>query len=74
MKCANCENHKHFECIDCLNDHKTYLCECDCHDASTKPHKLEKHWMQESSKTWKFIFFIGFLTKNLHNLQLILMI
>ncbi len=43
MKCANCENHKHYECIDCLNEHKTYLCECDCHDASTKSHKLEKH-------------------------------
>ena len=31
MICANCENHKHFECIDCQNDHKTELCNCDCH-------------------------------------------
>ena len=31
MKCANCENHKHYECIDCQNDHKTELCDCECH-------------------------------------------
>jgi len=43
MKCANCENHKHYDCIDCQSDHKTHLCECDCHDASTKPHKEQKH-------------------------------
>ena len=32
MKCANCENHKHYECIDCQNDHKTELCDCECHE------------------------------------------
>ena len=31
MICASCENHKHFECIDCQNDHKTELCNCECH-------------------------------------------
>lgn len=43
MICAACENRKHYECIDCLNDHKTYLCQCDCHDEETKPHGKEKH-------------------------------
>jgi len=43
MKCANCEKHKHYDCIDCQSDHKTHLCECDCHDASTKSHKEQKH-------------------------------
>lgn len=43
MKCASCEDHKHYDCIDCP-DHKDNLCDCDCHDSSTKPHKkLEKH-------------------------------
>ena len=31
MICASCENHKHFECIDCQNNHTTNLCSCDCH-------------------------------------------
>ncbi|GBF24886.1 hypothetical protein MnTg01_01231 [archaeon MnTg01] len=38
MKCASCEGHKHYDCIDCP-EHKAYLCDCDCHDASTPPHK-----------------------------------
>ena len=38
MKCASCEDHKHYDCIDCP-EHKKYLCNCDCHDASTPPHK-----------------------------------
>jgi len=25
MICAACETRKHFECIDCMNDHKTHL-------------------------------------------------
>ena len=36
MICANCENHKHYECIDCLNDHNTHLCNCDCHQTEHK--------------------------------------
>ena len=36
MLCANCENHKHYECIDCINDHKTHLCNCDCHEIQHK--------------------------------------
>ncbi len=40
MICASCETRKHFECIDCLNDHKTYLCSCDCHDENTSPHPV----------------------------------
>gem|GEM_PF-6791592 len=31
MICASCEKHKHYECIDCQNNHKTELCSCDCH-------------------------------------------
>ena len=40
MICAACEARKHFECIDCINDHKTYLCSCDCHDENTEPHPV----------------------------------
>ena len=40
MICAACESRKHFECIDCMNNHKTYLCSCDCHDENTKPHPI----------------------------------
>lgn len=43
MICGNCEKSKHFECIDCQNDHKTYLCECDCHDENTPPHNDKEH-------------------------------
>ena len=43
MKCASCENRKHYECIDCQNDHKTYLCNCDCHDENTMPHGEQSH-------------------------------
>lgn len=42
MKCASCEDHKHYDCIDCP-DHKAHLCECDCHDATTQPHKKSKN-------------------------------
>lgn len=38
MICAACEARKHYECIDCKNNHSTYLCSCDCHDENTKPH------------------------------------
>ena len=43
MICASCENRKHYECIDCKSDHKTYLCNCDCHDENTKPHSEQSH-------------------------------
>ncbi len=43
MICGNCEKRKHFECIDCQNDHKTYLCDCDCHDENTPPHNDKEH-------------------------------
>ena len=26
MICAACESRKHFECIDCMNNHKTHIC------------------------------------------------
>ncbi len=40
MICAACETRKHFECIDCMNNHKTHLCSCDCHDENTEPHPV----------------------------------
>ncbi len=40
MICSSCENHKHFECIDCQNNHTTELCDCDCH-LSEHEHKHE---------------------------------
>jgi len=40
MICAACETRKHFECIDCMNNHKTHLCSCDCHDENTAPHEV----------------------------------
>ena len=42
MICAACETRKHFECIDCMNDHQTLLCSCDCHDENTQPHPVDK--------------------------------
>ncbi len=42
MICAACETRKHFECIDCMNNHKTHLCACDCHDENTEPHPVGK--------------------------------
>lgn len=42
MICAACETRKHFECIDCMNNHKTHLCSCDCHDENTEPHEVGK--------------------------------
>ncbi len=42
MICAACETRKHFECIDCMNNHKTHLCDCDCHDENTEPHPTGK--------------------------------
>ncbi len=38
MNCAACEKRKHYECIDCLSDHRTHLCSCACHNKDTKPH------------------------------------
>lgn len=38
MQCANCEKHKHYECVDCQSNHSTYLCDCECHNKYTKPH------------------------------------
>ncbi len=43
MICGACENRKHYECIDCLNKHETYLCHCDCHDENTKAHPIDEH-------------------------------
>lgn len=43
MICSSCENHKHYQCIDCESDHKTFLCECSCHDESTKSHSEQDH-------------------------------
>ena len=43
MICGACENRKHYDCIDCMNDHKTYLCNCDCHDEKTPPHSEQAH-------------------------------
>ena len=40
MICAACETRKHFECIDCMNNHKTRLCSCDCHDENTESHEV----------------------------------
>ena len=40
MICAPCETRKHFECIDCMNNHKTHLCSCDCHDENTPAHEV----------------------------------
>ena len=40
MICAACETRKHFECIDCMNDHKIHLCSCDCHDENTPAHEV----------------------------------
>jgi hypothetical protein len=42
MICAACESRKHFECIDCMSNHQTHLCTCDCHDENTKPHEVGK--------------------------------
>ena len=42
MICAACETRKHFECIDCMSNHQTHLCTCDCHDENTKPHEVGK--------------------------------
>lgn len=42
MICAACESRRHYECIDCVNNHKTYLCHCECHDENTKPHPMGK--------------------------------
>ena len=42
MICAACETRKHFECIDCMNNHKTHLCSCDCHDENTESHEVGK--------------------------------
>jgi hypothetical protein len=41
MICAACEARKHYECIDCVNNHETHLCQCDCHDENTKPHPVD---------------------------------
>lgn len=38
MICAGCEESKHFQCLDCMNDHQSHLCFCPCHDEHTKPH------------------------------------
>jgi len=38
MICSPCETKVHYKCIDCKNDHKSYLCLCPCHDETTKPH------------------------------------
>ena len=44
MICASCERRQHYNCIDCKNDHRTYLCSCDCHDENTLPHgEQERH-------------------------------
>ena len=40
MICAPCETRKHFECIDCMNNHKTHLCSCDCHHENTPAHEV----------------------------------
>ncbi len=42
MICAACESRKHYECIDCANNHETHLCHCDCHDENTMPHPIDK--------------------------------
>lgn len=42
MICGACEGRKHYECIDCINNHETYLCHCDCHDENTPPHDMDK--------------------------------
>ena len=39
MICANCGNHKHYECIDCQNNHTTELCDCDCHKTAQHNHE-----------------------------------
>ena len=38
MICGACEKRRHYECIDCVSNHSTYLCSCDCHDRDTGPH------------------------------------
>ena len=43
MICAECEKRRHFACIDCKNNHATYLCGCECHDESTPPHEVKAH-------------------------------
>jgi hypothetical protein len=41
MICGACEGRKHYECIDCTNNHETHLCHCDCHDENTAPHAVD---------------------------------
>ena len=41
--CAACEKRRHFECIDCLSNHSTYKCKCECHDENTQPHSIQAH-------------------------------
>jgi len=43
MICAACEKRRHFECIDCLSNHSTYKCKCECHDENTPPHSIQAH-------------------------------
>lgn len=43
MICAACEKRRHFECIDCLSNHSTYKCKCECHDENTLPHSIQAH-------------------------------
>ena len=43
MICSACEKRRHYECIDCLNDHRTYMCKCECHDENTQPHSIQAH-------------------------------
>ena len=41
--CSACERRRHYECIDCLSDHSTYKCSCECHDENTPPHSVQAH-------------------------------
>lgn len=47
--CSACEEHRHYECIDCLSDHSTYKCRCECHDENTPPHSVQAH-VQDGGK------------------------
>lgn len=41
--CSACERRRHYECIDCLSNHSTYKCSCECHDENTPPHSVQAH-------------------------------
>ena len=43
MICSACERRRHYECIDCLSNHSTYKCSCECHDENTPPHSVQAH-------------------------------